>query len=157
MARVGQREADHQRRQADQHQDSEQVRPPPREVGQDLMALAFLGRAEARHYQPAQRLARNQPAPPHRRRPPTHPPTAGTWKTGRARGWGWTKTCHQGNNCWHASGHLSRIWLHGVFRGRPFAGMWTTCGCWAEKSFATCTKTFSEKGCDPPSAEPGNL
>ena len=28
------------------------------------------------------------------------PSTAAIWTTGRARGWGWRKTCRRVNNCW---------------------------------------------------------
>src|ERR1035441_3198999 len=57
MAGVGQRKADHEHRQANQHQDGEQVRSPPRKVGQDFMALALFGGAGARHHEAAERFA----------------------------------------------------------------------------------------------------
>jgi len=58
------------------------------------------------------------------------PPTAAIWTIGRARGWGWKKTCRQGKNWLLASGHSSSIWPPRVFPRRPFAGTWTTSGCW---------------------------
>src|SRR5260370_341616 len=45
--------------------------------------------------------------------------------------------CGQEQNWLLASGHSLSIWPHRVFQRRPFAGTWTTSGCWVEKSFAT--------------------